>query len=221
MNDESNHARESDEKKKNENNSVEVDVETIEEDVSSLEELQSRIQQLEQELEEQKKEASKNLDMSKRIQAAFDNYKKRVEKDRVDYEFHVKKNLFIPILDVLASFARAIVSIETNIDEDQSTSAELLKGIKLINDQLVKVLDDQGVKPIAAIGEEFDPIKHDVVFIEEKEDYDDNKVIEEFETGYLLGSRVLRPTKVKVSKKKVVTKKEEEKKEEEVKEEEK
>jgi molecular chaperone GrpE len=217
MNDESKGNHKSDEKKKKKDDTIEVDMDMddqVETSPEVIEEQKSPTEKMEEELEEIKKESKKNHNLAMRIQADFDNYKKRMEKERKEFEYYIKQRIYNPILDVIDDFKRALFSLETSLDID-STSSELLKGVQLTHDQLERILGNEGIKPIKAINEEFDPLKHEVIYIEEKEDYKDNKVIEEFQKGYMLGSRVLRPARVKVSKKKIITKKKEKNDEEE------
>jgi len=170
-----------------------------EKEALTFDELKDQNKQLIDELKKKKSEIEELSDKIKRIQADFANYKKRITKERKDYEFHVKQRVFRSILDVVDDFSRAITAIETSTNS--LSLDETLKGVKLIQEQLENLLSNENIKPMETVGKDFDPMKHDVLFIEEKEEYEDNKVMEEFQKGYMLGSKVLRAAKVKVSKK--------------------
>lgn len=168
----------------------------------SFDELEEQNKQLIAELEKKKSELDQMSDKMTRAQADFENYKKRFTKERKDYEFYVKQRAFRSILDVVDDFNRAIVSIETTfVRESTVAQSEILKGVKLIHERLENLLSNENIKSMETVGKDFDPLKHDVLFIEEKEEYEDNKIMEEFQKGYMLGSKVLRAAKVKVSKK--------------------
>ncbi|MBD3288056.1 nucleotide exchange factor GrpE, partial [candidate division KSB1 bacterium] len=126
--------------------------------------------------------------------AEFENYKRRVRKEREELSDFVKRELIEKLLPVLDDFERMLDNAH-KIDEAQ------LSGNKLIYTKLYSILRTEGLEPIESVGEEFDPEWHEAVVIEKGEDGEDNTVIEEWQKGYLFKSKLLRPAKVKVFKK--------------------
>lgn len=146
------------------------------------------------ELEEAKKEALENYDKYLRISAEFDNYKKRVQKDRTDLINYGNEKLIKELLPIIDSMERALNHVSNSEDIDA-----FVKGLKLIYEQLLVSLKKHGVERIESIGQEFDPNFHEAMMKVESDEIDDNKVVEEFEKGYLLNSRLLRPSKVSIA----------------------
>ncbi len=135
------------------------------------------------------------LGQLQRVSADYANFQKRVPKqiaDSVGYQKeHVIRSL-LPVLDNLEHTLQNADSAE-NIDV-------LVKGIKIIHDQMLDILKSHGVEQIAAAGEAFDPSKHEAMMRKSEPDQEDNIVLEEFQKGYMLNSRVIRPSKVIVNK---------------------
>lgn len=134
-----------------------------------------------------------------RRQTDFDNYRKRVERERSSAFLEQVGNLATQLLPVLDNLSRAL-DAATNLSSDQSeTFHHLLDGIILVNQQLNEVLAEMGVAPIGAVGEPFDPHFHDAVAAEESDVYSPNTVTAEFLRGYRIGEKVIRPAMVKVA----------------------
>jgi len=134
------------------------------------------------------------LERLQRLQAEFANYKRRVEKEKLELSDLFKSQLVSSLLPVIDDFERMLD--HTDHDEDN----EFLKGVKLIYKKLIDVLKEQGLKPIEAVGARFDPGLHEAVLIENGEDGEDEIVTEEWRKGYLFNNRLLRPAQVKVLK---------------------
>lgn len=152
------------------------------------------------EYEELKKKASladEHLDMLKRLQADFENTKKRIEKEKLEFIKFANDEIISRLLPVLDNFRRAL----DNSLEEHSVK-DIMEGVKLIDKQFEDVLKDFGLSPIEALGKKFDPHYHEAVFHEETDEYEEDVVIEEFQAGYLLNGKLLRASKVKVAKKK-------------------
>jgi molecular chaperone GrpE len=126
-----------------------------------------------------------------RLQAEFENYKKRVDKGKQDFVNFANEELICRILPVIDSFELSLRNTE-NYDE-------FVKGVKLIYTQLFSMLESLGVKKIDAVGKRFDPYLHEVM-MQEQSEKEEGVVLEELQKGYLLGEKVIRHTKVKVSK---------------------
>ncbi len=128
-----------------------------------------------------------------RVQAEFENYRKRVEKEKEQFAVTASSIIIKQILPVVDNFEAAL--------KNKPDSQEFAKGIEMIYAQLFSVLENAGLKIIDAEGKMFDPYLHEAL-MQEESDKDDGVVIEEFQKGYTLGNSVIRHSKVKVSRKK-------------------
>jgi molecular chaperone GrpE len=149
----------------------------------------------EQQLEEEKKTSAEYLDNWRRSAAEFANFKKRIEKERAEYSLFASSLLLGKLLDVMDGFDAAFNAIPERFHGEP-----WVEGIRLVEQKLRYVLESEGVKPIEAQGKEFDPNFHEAMFYEQSPGQPEGRVIGEFQRGYMLGDRVLRPTRVKVSK---------------------
>ena len=152
----------------------------------------TREEQLTDELKEKDREIDELANRLLRLQADFMNYKNRVEKDKENIFSHAKEDLINQLLPILDNFERALDSVEK---EDG-----FYEGIKMIYEQIVKLLVDNGLKEIQCVGEVFDPNLHHAVFMEESEDSEEGTVLEVIQKGYMLKDKVIRPSMVKVAK---------------------
>jgi molecular chaperone GrpE len=127
--------------------------------------------------------------------AEFDNYRKRVERERGQHAEAAASALLKELLPLVDNLERALRA------EAGSEGADAYRrGVELIHQQLVELLRKRGVRPIEALGENFDPHFHQAVAHEMAEGRREGEVIEEFQRGYMLGDRLLRPAMVKVAK---------------------
>jgi molecular chaperone GrpE len=134
-----------------------------------------------------------------RRQADFENYRKRMERDRTETYNRVVADIAAKLLPVLDNLKRAL---ETEASVEASESDEFrhfLSGVDLIYKQLNGVLEALGVKPILAEGEQFDPHLHEAVVTEPTDDYEPDTVMQEIVRGYRLGDKLIRPALVKVA----------------------
>ena len=137
-----------------------------------------------------------------RRQADFENYRKRMERERSDTFNRVVVDIAAKLLPVLDNLKRAL---ETEASVEASESDEFrhfLSGVDLIYKQLYGVLDALGVKPVLAEGEMFDPHLHEAVLTEPTDDYEPDTVIQEIVRGFRVGDKLIRPALVKVAVKK-------------------
>jgi molecular chaperone GrpE len=133
------------------------------------------------------------LDTLVRRQADFENYRKRIEKER-RADSHRGVEVFVEhLLPVLDAFDRAIAG------EDKGAAAEYRKGFELIRRQLWDVISKQGVKRIDAVGKEFDPHLHHAIDRVETNEHAEGTVVAELQPGYTFHDRVLRPAMVRVA----------------------
>ena len=130
-----------------------------------------------------------------RQQAEFENFRKRVERERGSLYQHGRDDVLLQFLPVVDNFERALTSLETS-DGD----AEALRhGVELIHKQFKDALAKFGLEAVDAVGQAFDPHVHEAVTTEATDKHKENTVIEEFQRGYRIGDRLLRPAKVKVA----------------------
>ena len=131
-----------------------------------------------------------------RIAAEFDNYKKRVEKDKANYHFYATENILKKLIGHYEDLMRGI-----NILKQMNLNDSVKKGFEMILSNFENLLAQEGVKPMNCVGDIFDPYKHEVILIEENNELPENTIIEEIEKGYMYKDKVLKPAKVKISKK--------------------
>ncbi len=134
-----------------------------------------------------------------RRQADFENYRKRVERERSETYNRVVADVAAKLLPVVDNLKRALEA-EASVEAAESDEfRHFLSGVDLINKQLNGVLDALGVKPVAAVGEQFNPHFHEAVVTEPTDDHAPDTVIQELVTGYRLGDKLIRPALVKVA----------------------
>ena len=134
-------------------------------------------------------------DLLLRKQAEFDNYKKRVERDRVKANRQAERALLIALLPLLDDFERAL---GTPVEEGGTEAYRA--GVELIHRQLLEVLRKRGVTPIDTTGARFDPNLHEAVAYQTSDGHEDGDVIDEFRRGYLFDEELLRAAMVRVAK---------------------
>jgi molecular chaperone GrpE len=146
------------------------------------------------EVEKLQRERDEYYDRLLRKTAEFDNYRKRVERERSTLAQQIAGDVLEMLLPVVDDFERALQA-------DAGPEADTYrKGVELIYKQLQDVLARRGVKPVEAVGREFDPQFHQAITYESAPGHPDGEVIEEVRRGYMLGDRLLRPAMVKVAK---------------------
>lgn len=155
----------------------------------------SEAAKLKEELEEAKRQRDEFVESLKRLQAEFENYRKRVDKEKEEFVKFANEGILLKLLDVSENLERALYSAK-------GANKDLLEGLEMVYRQLDDILKKEGLEPIAAVGTAFDPFKHEVLIGEEKEDCDEGIILEELQRGYTLKGKVIRYSKVKVSKSK-------------------
>ncbi len=148
-----------------------------------------------QEWDNLKKERDSLYDRLLRKQAEFENYKKRIEREKSEYVQFASWELMKELLNTLDSFDLAI----QNAAKNGPGTEDSLRGFELIYKQLLDTLARSGLKPIEAKGKKFDPNFHQAVSTEVSNDLDENTIIQEMRKGYTLHGRLLRPAMVSVS----------------------
>lgn len=145
--------------------------------------------------EELKEQNAQLQDQLLRRAAEFENFRKRMFREREEGIKYANAALLQDVLPIIDDFERAILSAEESRDFDA-----LHDGVSLIERQLVSVLDrNWGLKRFSAAGEPFDPQRHEAIAVQDSSEHAEPVVLEDFQKGYYLHDRVLRPAKVKVS----------------------
>jgi molecular chaperone GrpE len=145
-------------------------------------------------LETLRREKDALQDRLLRTAAEFDNYRKRVERDRREQAEALTADALSDLLPIIDDLERALKA-PSGGDVDA-----FRKGVELIHRQMTELLRKRGVKTIDAVGADFDPRYHQAVVQESSPDHREGEVMEEFARGYMLGDRLLRPAMVKVAK---------------------
>lgn len=148
-------------------------------------------------LKEKAEEADKWYDKLLRLRAEFENMRKRMAKEKLEFMKYANEDLVSKFLPVLDNFERALSHAEEGCDV-----TSLHEGIKLIQKQIGEVLASYGIKQIPSVGEKFDPNIHEAIMKVESQLHEEDTVVEEVQKGYTLNDRLIRPAVVKVAVKK-------------------
>ncbi|MDF2854375.1 MAG: heat shock protein GrpE [Neobacillus sp.] len=154
---------------------------------STNEEHKAEIQQLINKLEE-----ADNRYL--RLQADFDNFRRRTRLDSEASEKYRAQKLATNMLPAMDNFERAL-----KLEADNEQTKSLLQGMEMVYRSLVDALKSEGIEALEAVGKEFDPNFHQAVMTDDNEEYGSNIVTEEYQKGYMIKDRVLRPAMVKVN----------------------
>ncbi len=146
-------------------------------------------------LEQKKRELEECEDRVLRLAAELDNFKKRIEREKVEHMKYALESFAKELLPFLDNLERAIESAK-----DSGDAEKLIEGIELSLSGYFKVIEKFGLKVFDAEGQPFDPEKHEALTVEPSDDFEDNTVIKELLRGYTLHDRVLRPAMVIVAK---------------------
>jgi len=172
-----------------------------EEIIRKLIEKEEVLKNIEQELSKTRKVVKEKDNLSEeylkhleRLQADFDNYKKRQEKKQKEFIEFANERLLNNLLSVVDNLERALDSTKNN-----KNAKAIKEGVNNTLKEFNAILNKEGVKPIQSIGHRFDPYKHEAVMKTETDKYSEDIVTEEFQKGYYIKSKVLRPAMVKVA----------------------
>jgi molecular chaperone GrpE len=150
-------------------------------------------EKIQAQLEEKTRQAAEYFDKWIRLQAELENYKKRIQKEKSDQMKFGNESLLRNLLPVLDNLERAL-----DHGKNAREAQPLLAGVEITLKQFLNTLEQFGVRPILAVGEVFDPEKHEALSQVES-DFESNRVVSEVQKGYLFHERLLRPAKVIVS----------------------
>ncbi len=155
---------------------------------------EEEILRLQSELEARTKAAEENYAKFLRACADLENYKKRVEKEKADIKSFANEAIIVEVLSVMDNFERALEHA------NEESLASLTQGVKLTVDQMFSLLKKYGLQEIKSVGEKFDPAVHHAISHEESADVASGTVLKEFQKGYFIKGRLLRPAMVAVAK---------------------
>jgi molecular chaperone GrpE len=146
------------------------------------------------ELDELRKQSEENYQRYVRAQADFDNFRRRAKQEMEDFAKYASLKLIEQLLPVVDNFERALSSSKETKDFDA-----LIKGLDMTYRQLDQLLVQEGLQPIEAIGQPFNPEFHQAIMQVESEEHGEGIILEELQKGYILKDKVVRPAMVKVS----------------------
>lgn len=155
------------------------------------EELQESVDVLRKKLEEKAKLAEDRLSQLRYLQADFENYRKNFERERENIISLANEDLISDLLVVVDDFERALSAMKESKDKE---------GVMIVYSNFIKILENKGLRSIETSGKKFDPNLHEALCREACEK-DDGLVLEELQRGFMLKSKVIRPSKVKISEK--------------------
>jgi molecular chaperone GrpE len=135
------------------------------------------------------------FDKLQRIGADYANFQKRVPKQIADAVAYEREKILKSLLPALDNFEHALQNAE-GADDDKG----IVKGVRIVYDQLMDILKSHGVAVIDALDQPFDPSRHEAMLRQSDPEQEDNRVLQEFQKGFMLNDRVLRPSKVVVNK---------------------
>ncbi|MBU3902142.1 MAG: nucleotide exchange factor GrpE [Candidatus Thermoplasmatota archaeon] len=160
--------------------------------MNSYQKLKSELSETKKMLKEKTKTADDYLSKLQWLQAEFENFRKRIDKEKNDYVKYANKNLIMKLLDSVDDLERIMNNIKDK---------EITDGLNMVYKNFLHVLENEGLKKIDASGKNFDPYKHEAFLQVVDNSKSENTVVEELQKGYMLNENVIRPAKVKISKK--------------------
>ncbi len=163
--------------------------------------LRQRLKELLGKADYQKQLADENFDKYLRAMAELDNFRKRVAKEYLEKEAEANRNLIAKLLPVLDNFDRALEAAKGHEGKSEAFES-FFQGIKLIDQQIHDLLEQEGLKRFNSKGEEFDPNRHDAMLAIETDEHEPNTVLDEIEKGFAYRGKVLRHARVTVSRRK-------------------
>jgi len=159
------------------------------------EDKEKEVEELKKKLEEKEKEAKENYERLLRTAADFENYKKRAAREKEDWTKFANEDLLKAILPFIDNLERAV-----NHAQKVKDTGVLIEGVRLTLQHLLQALNKFGLSSFESVGKPFDPAMHEAMLVVETDKHEPNLVVEEFQKGYLLNDRLLRPATVSVSK---------------------
>jgi len=158
-------------------------------------EKEKEVAELKKKLEEKEKEIKEHHDRLLRLAADFENYKKRAAREKEDWTKFANEDLLRAVLPFVDNLERAITHAQKVAD-----TGVLIEGVRLTIQQILQTLNRFGLSSFQSVGKPFDPAVHEAMLVVETDKHEPNQVVEEFQKGYVLHDRLLRPATVSVSK---------------------
>jgi molecular chaperone GrpE len=158
-------------------------------------EKEKEIEELKMKLQEKEKEVKEHYDRLLRVAADFDNYKKRAAREKEEWIKFANEDLIKAMLPFIDNLERAV-----NHAEKVEDAGVLIEGVRLTIQQLLQALNKFGLSSFESLGKPFDPALQEAILLVPTDQLEPNQVVEEFQKGYLLNDRLLRPATVSVSK---------------------
>jgi len=165
-------------------------------DASPRKKRKTVIEDLKKNLDQQRQLAQDNYEKFLRAYAELENYKKRVEKERADNLRYGSEQLVRDLLPFIDNLQRAVEHASSG---ENNNPKALSEGVELTLKEFMRVLEKHGLKPIESVGKPFDPNLHEAMMQVESEVHQPQTVVEEFQKGYLMKDRLLRPARVSVA----------------------
>lgn len=159
---------------------------------------QGKIEISGEEYQKLKEEAAGFKERYVRLYAEFDNARKRMERERMEFVRYASQNILEEFTAVLDDLERSIEAANAKHEDYDA----FLKGIEMVMAHIYEMLKKHDVKPMESVGKKFDPNYHEALMQVESDQFEDGVITEELQRGYFLGDRVLRTAKVKVAKRK-------------------
>ncbi|MDD5356454.1 MAG: nucleotide exchange factor GrpE, partial [Candidatus Omnitrophica bacterium] len=157
----------------------------------------SEIEKLEKDLADSNSKLKECSDRYLRLQAEFDNAKKRMQREQQEFVKYANEGIIVELLGILDDLERSLEARESHHQDSEA----FLKGIEMILSHVYEMLKRNNVRAIEAKGKSFDANLHEALTQSESDEHEENTVLEELQKGYMLGGKVIRTAKVKVSKK--------------------
>ena len=164
-----------------------------EDEESEVEESEDEITKLNKTLEEKDEEIIELTSHIQRLQADFDNFRKQNDKQKQDLIRYANEGLIVKFIDVYEDMERAL--------ENSTNEEEIREGLELIYSKMKNTLEKEGVEEIPAVGEKFDPFKHEALLTVDSPEHENNEIVDELMKGYTLKDKVIKYSKVRVCKK--------------------
>jgi molecular chaperone GrpE len=163
---------------------------------NDLEALRAELHSVKEELKKAKESSEGSLNKLKYLMADFDNYRKQMEKQAASKVETAKAELLLKFLNIRDDYLRAL-----SVAKQAKTEAVVIEGLEGILKNIDSLLASEGVREIETVGTPFDPNVHDAIAYSARDDVEENTVTAEIRKGYILNSKVLRPSLVEISKK--------------------
>ena len=152
-----------------------------------------KLAKLNEDLERKDEEIIELKSHLQRLQADFDNFRKQGEKQKQDLIRYANEGLIVKFIDIYEDMERAL--------ENSTNEEEIREGLELIYSKMKNTLEKEGVEEIPAVGEKFDPFKHEALLTVDSPDHENNEIVDELMKGYTLKDKVIKYSKVRVCKK--------------------